>query len=81
MSARKPDRIVIPPGLAHLNGAIREAIEKANRAGLEGYEITEVEIGIDVEAARKWLLGPQPLTEQGIRMPQPLISYVQVKHA
>ena len=48
----KRDRVELHPGVAQLPEEFREVARLANQAGLEGFEVAEVEYGFDLEAAR-----------------------------
>jgi hypothetical protein len=48
---RPPDRIEMPGGITHLPADFREVARLANLAGIEGYRVQDVEVGIDPQAA------------------------------
>jgi hypothetical protein len=53
--ARPPDEIEINPGMVSLPEEFRQVARSANAAGLAGFEIENVDYGIDTVAARKEL--------------------------
>lgn len=54
----RTDRVELKGGVANLPAEFREVARLANVAGLEGYELVDAEIGLDVEEARRVLAHP-----------------------
>ena len=52
MSVDRRDYIEHQGGVVHLQGEFREVARLANRAGLNGYEVVDVELGLDIEEVR-----------------------------
>lgn len=50
---RPPDRVEMLGGVTHQPAELREVARLANLAGLDGFEVAGIEIGIDREAALK----------------------------
>lgn len=50
---RPPDRVEMLPGVVHLPAEFREVARLANLAGRDGFEVADLEIGMDVEADLK----------------------------
>jgi hypothetical protein len=50
MSDERKDRVEIKAGVVRLPEEFREVARLANRAGLEGFEVADVEYGLDLEA-------------------------------
>jgi hypothetical protein len=60
MSADRTDRVEHQGGVAHLPAEFREVARLANRAGLDGYEFVDAEVGVDLEEARAALMSSSP---------------------
>jgi len=52
---RRGDRVEMLGGVVHLPAEFREVARLANKAGLDGYEVVDVEVGMDVEGMRGWM--------------------------
>lgn len=50
------DRVEIPAGICHLPAVLRDIARLANQAGLKGFEVADVDVGLDAEAARRYEL-------------------------
>lgn len=49
--APRKDRVERKGGIIHLNAEFRQVAQLANRAGLEGYEVADVDVGMDLVSA------------------------------
>ena len=59
MSAyRSTDRISLPAGVAHLPSIFREVALRANRAGLAGWKIDDLTVGLDRQSLQAALESP-----------------------
>jgi hypothetical protein len=54
----RTERVEMKGGVVNLPAEFREVARRANRAGLEGYEMVDAEIGIDIEEAQRILAHP-----------------------
>ncbi len=77
------DIVAIPAGVTAIPDVLRMVAHLANAAGLKGYRVVDVEVGLDLDAARAWL--PASLDERE-SMPNPalqtraLIKYESLEH-
>jgi hypothetical protein len=84
VSERK-DSVEMQGGITHLPAEFREVARLANRAGLDGYEVVDVEWGVDLDEALKAIAEISPLDDVylGREMPWPksriLITYAQME--
>ena len=53
VAGARVDRVEMLGGVYHLPAEFREVARLANRAGLEGYEVAEIEVGLDLDLLRE----------------------------
>jgi hypothetical protein len=81
MSGRK-DSVEMEGGITHLPAEFREVARLANRAGLDGFEIEDVDCGLDMDAIHAIANAPDASKMGTPELPWPtariLITYRQV---
>jgi len=53
------ERVRVPAGIVNLPTVFREIAKKANAFGLQGFEVLDVEYGLDIQKAKRYLLAGQ----------------------
>jgi hypothetical protein len=64
---RPPDEIEVKPGVVHLPKQFYQVAKAANAAGLAGFEVYDLDFGVDRDAAREELLHPSG--DEGFNLP------------
>jgi len=77
--ADRTDRIEMKGGVVNLPAEFREVALRANLAGVEGYELADAEMGVDIEEARRILAQPS-LGARMDAMSDGLKSYVTLTY-
>lgn len=49
---RPPDRVEVIAGVTNISAQIRDVARLANSAGLDGFEVADIETGLDTELAK-----------------------------